>query len=835
MSAVLEEKSVYSPQELRVVKNHGEVVFDKGNGKSRIAKIYNSFKNSKSVVDIQRAKYFTESFKETEGQPLILRWAKALHRIAEKIDVIIDDHQLIVGRGGKEGKYGLIYPELDGCFLKKFVQQARTREESPFEFSEEDAQVLEQEIYPYWSGKTYYEELANSLPEDILKLTFEASDKFTSRYIVNETSSMRSALQWVHDYKKGLTVGFLKIKEDAENKLKELSTQSAENNDSLADKKAFWEAIATVSDAIILFAQRHSQKAQELAFTETDATRKQELLEISRICAKVPKYPADSFHEALQSQWFIQLFSRLEQKTGATISNGRMDQYLYPYYAKDVQRGKIDKEKVKELLQCMWLAMAQYVDLYVSPAGVKFNEGYAHWEAVTIGGVDENGNDAVNPLTYIFLEDKREFPLNFPDLAARVHKDSPERYLKEIALTIKEGSGFPKLINDEEVIPILLKKGADIKSARDYAVSGCTEVRMPNLDTYTSPCPYVNLGAAIELTLHNGRIPRCGDELLTIETGKAEDFKTWDEFAAAFFAQEKYLIETAFRQQSYVNRIRAKHFAAPLGSSLHALCLKNAKDLHSEKIDGGIDLGYFDLIGYGSATDSLAAIKKNVFEKKYFSIADLKQALAANFEGAEILRQRLLNSPKYGNDDEYADSIAKEIDKIAATEAQKNYEKTGIYLDLRYVPVTSHIPFGKVTGALPNGRKAGVALSDGSSASQGADVKGPTSVIMSNYHTKNFDIVNRAARLLNIKLNPSTVSDDAGTNKLVSFIKSWCALKLWHLQFNIINRKTLEAARKNPEDYRSLLVRVAGYSAYFVELTKELQEDIIRRTEHTSI
>ena len=820
---------VFSPQEERIIKNHGKVVFNNEN--SRIKTIYDNFKNSTSAVDIQRARYFTESFKETEGEPLNLRWAKALHRIAEKIDVIIDDGQLLAGRGGRSGKYGIIYPELDGCFLNLFLDQAKTRKESPFEFSEEDAAVLANEIYPYWKDRTYYTDFANSLPEDILKLTFEPSDKFTSRYIINETSSMRSALQWVHDYKKGLEVGFQSIKNDADRRIRQL--QGAGSADE--QKIAFWQSVSIVSDAIILLAQRYSDEAKRQAQHEANSIRRAELLTISHICAKVPRYPADSFYEAVQSQWFMQLFSRLEQKTGSTISNGRMDQYLYPYYLKDKKLGRVDKERAKELLDCLWLAMAQYVDLYISPAGVKFNEGYAHWEAVTIGGVDADGNDAVNELTHIFLEDKREFPLNFPDLAARVHKDSPESYLQDVALTIKEGSGFPKLINDEEIIPILTGKGADLNSARDYAVSGCTEVRMPKLDTYTSPCPYINLGSAVELTLNNGRLPRTGDELLTLETGRAEDFTSWEQFEEAFFRQERFLLQAAFRQQSYVNKIRAHHFAAPFGSALHPLCLADEKDLHSEKIKGGIDLGYFDLIGYASAADSLAAIKKNVFEKHYFTMAELKAALDADFAGAELLRRRLINAPKYGNDDEYVDSIAKQIDEVAAREAKQNYEKTGIYMDLRYVPVTSHIPFGKVTGALPNGRRAGTALSDGSSPSQGADIKGPTSVIMSNYRTKNYDIVNRAARLLNIKLNPATVESPEGTQKLEAFIRAWCALRLWHLQFNIINKQTLQAAQRHPEDYRSLLVRVAGYSAYFVDLTKELQEDIISRTEHRAV
>lgn len=824
-----------SPQEERINKNGGKVVFsgkNDGSEKTRIEKIFDSFQDSRSTVDIQRARYFTESFKQTEGEALVLRWAKALYHIAEKIDIIIDDHQLLVGRAGKKGKYGLIYPELDGCFLKSFAQQASNRVESPFDISEEDVRIIKEEIAPYWEGKTYYEDLAHSLPEDVLKLTYEPEDLFTSRYIVNETSSMRSALQWVHDYKKGISEGFEAIKADARRKLAELDEFDPAES---IDKAQFLQAVMIVSDAIILWAQRHSDKAAELAAQEKDPVRKAELEEISEICAKVPRYPAESFHEAMQSQWFIQMFSRLEQKTGATISNGRMDQYLYPYYEKDVKAGKIDRESAKELFQCMWLGMAQYQDLYISPAGVKFNEGYAHWEAVTVGGVDENGNDAVNELTYILLENKREFPLNYPDLAARIHSKSSDEYLREVAETIKEGSGFPKLINDEEVIPLLISKGADPASANDYAVSGCTEVRMPNLDTFTTPCAFINLGAVVELTLNNGRMKKYGDELLTIETGEPESFESWNDFLDAFIKQEEYILKITFRQQYIANRTRPKHFASPLGSALHKLCMDSCTDLHSEKIPGGLDFGYFDFIGLGTAADSLAAIKKNVYEDKTLTWKQVLDALDKNFDGEEKIRQRLLHSPAYGNDDPYADELAKKIDRVAVEFAAKYAKNLGINIDLRYVSQSSNVPFGKVVSALPNGRKAGTALSDGSSASQGADVSGPTSVLLSNYRTKNTDYNNRASRLLNIKLSPSTVAGEDGTDKLVQFIKGWRDLKLWHLQFNIINLQTLLNAQKDPEHYRSLLVRVAGYSAYFVELSPDLQQDIILRTEHSSL
>ena len=818
---------VLSPQEERIEKNKGEARLS-----GREKRIYDSFQNTKSVVDVQRARYFTQSFKETEGQALSLRWAKALYKIAEKIEVSIDDSQLVVGRGGKSGKYGIIYPELDGCFLREFVKQASSRVESPFEIAQEDIKVIQEEIAPYWEGKTYYEDFAKAMPEDILKITYDPSDLFTSRFILNESSSMRSALQWVHDYKRGIENGFEAIKKEAEDKLKSLDEFDPKDT---IDKAEFLQSIIIVSDAIILWAKRHGDKALELAESEADEERKAELLEIARICYKVPAKPAESFYEALQSQWFIQMFSRLEQKTGATISNGRMDQYLYPYYKKDLEEGKITPEKAKELFRCLWLNMAQYQDLFVSPAGVKFHEGYAHWEAVTIGGVDENGYDATNELSYILLEDKREFPLNYPDLAARIHAGAPEKFLREVALTIKDGAGFPKLINDEEIIPLLVSKGADFASANDYAVSGCTEVRMPNLDTFTTPCPFINLAAILELTLNNGRMPKYGEELLTIETGDVTSFSSYEEVEEAFVSQEKYLLKQALRQQFIANRTRPKHFASPLGSSLHALCMKECKDLHSEHIEGGYDAGFFDFIGFGTVADSLSAIKKCIYEDKTITWDELKAAIANNFEGYEDIRQWLINAPKYGNDDPYVDAIAKRIDAEAVKFVNKYAENIGIYMDLRYVSQSVNVPFGTVVGATPNGRFSGTALSDGSSASQGADEHGPTAVLLSNYKTKNTAFNNRAARLLNIKLTPSSVAGDIGTRKLVQFIKGWRDLKLWHLQFNIINKETLLDAKAHPENYRSLLVRVAGYSAYFVDLSPKLQDDVVNRTAHDEI
>ena len=601
------------------------------------------------------------------------------------------------------------------------------------------------------------------------------------------------------------------------------------------EKRPFLEAVIIVCDAIVLWAKRHAKLAREMAEKEQDPQRKAELLRMAENCEHVPGEPARDFWEACQSQWFTQMFSRLEQKTGTTISNGRMDQYLYPFYKKDKQAGKLKDKEAMELLECMWVGMAEFIDMYISPCGGAFNEGYAHWEAVTVGGQTPDGRDATNELTHLILKSKREFPLHYPDLAARIHARSPERYLWDVAETIKDGTGFPKLINDEEVVPLYVSKGATFEEALDYAVSGCTEARMPNRDTYTSGGAYINFAAAVEMVLRNGRMKKYGDQLLGVETGDPRNFKTWEEFWNAYVQQHMLFLKTAFVQQYIINKLRAKHFAQPMGSAMHDLCMKHCIDLHQEQIPEGINLGYFEYMGLGTVVDSLAAVKKLVFEEKRLSMDELIKAIDANFVGYEDVQALLRSAPCYGNNDPYADAIGREIDRISVDYAAKySMSDLGMNNDARYVPFTSHVPFGKVVSATPNGRTDGFPLSDGTSASHGADVNGPTAILLSNYNTKNMGRRARAARMLNIKFTPKCLEGEEGTEKLISFIRTFCDLKLWHVQFNVLNRETLLAAQKDPQKYRNLIVRIAGYSAYFVDLSPDLQNDLIARTEHES-
>ena len=796
----------------------------------RVFKLLERFDGQKPAIDVERALYFTQSMSETVGQPLVLRWAKALMNVAKNITVMVQDDQLLLGRcGGHDGRYGILYPELDGDFLDIAVRDLPTRPQSPASISPEDAKIVVEQIAPFWKGRTYHEALNKALPPEVHKLTYDDPDGLISRFIVNETSSFRSSIQWVHDYEVVLKRGFNGLKQEMEEKLAALDPASPVDQ---VDKRPFIEATILVCDAIILWAKRHAEAARKAAEACADPVRKAELIRMAENAEHVPANPARDFYEAVQSQYFTQMFSRLEQKTGTTISNGRMDQYFYPFYKKDMEAGTLTDEKTLEYLECMWVGMAEFIDMYISPAGGAFNEGYAHWEAVTIGGQTPDGRDATNDLTYLFLKSKREFPLHYPDLAARIHSRAPERYLWDVAETIKFGSGFPKLCNDEECIPLYVSKGATFEEALDYAVSGCIEIRMPNRDTYTSGGAYTNFASAVEMTLYDGKMKKYGDVQLGIPTGDARKFKTWDEFWNAYVQQHMLLLRTTFIQQYIVIQTRAKHFAQPMGSVLHALCRKHCIDLHQPQIPEGLNFGYFEFMGLGTVIDSLAAIKKLVFEDKKLTMDQLIDALEANFEGYEDIQQLLRTAPCYGNDDEYADEIGRELDRMAVAFAAKYGKEMGINNDARYVPFTSHVPFGKVVSATPNGRVAWFPLSDGSSPSHGADHNGPTAILLSNQNTKNYGMRARAARLINVKFTPKCVEGDAGTEKLVQFIRTWCDLKLWHIQFNVINADTLKKAQKDPQKYRNLIVRIAGYSAYFVDLTPDLQNDLIARTGH---
>jgi formate C-acetyltransferase len=466
-------------------------------------------------------------------------------------------------------------------------------------------------------------------------------------------------------------------------------------------------------------------------------------------------------------------------------------------------------------------------------------EGYAHFEDVTIGGVDRYGHDATNELTYLLIRSKKEFPLHYPELALRVHSGTPNRLLHEAAELIKDGTGFPKLFNDEEIIPFLMNTGISLQDAREYANGGCTEVRVPKLDTYLPQTCNVSMIPALEMALNDGYTVIAGKRGKVEEPKiKFADIKSFDDILTNYKQYVDLYIRNMYARMSIVELMDGEAAAAPFMSALHPCCLKAAEDIHKPLAGKSCGANYQDtgnigLVGFGTVVESLIAIKKIVFEDKAVTLEKYMNAVNRNFENSEPLRQMILNAPKYGNNDPYADEIARQVDKILDEIAHKYRTPYGERY-IKFVPVTVHQSLGMQTQATPNGRKAFEALSEGISPTQGYDSEGALATLTSISNARSRLYTNNAARLLNIKLSPQTVDGEEGTQNLIRLIRAWCDLKLWHLQFNIVNRETLLEAQKNPEAYRNLLVRVAGYSAFFTDLSEGMQNEIINRTEHTS-
>lgn len=824
------EKKILSAQEARI-ENHEDETLTSAEARKkrdRIDRMLKQIRKEPPRITVARARLLTESFKTTEGKPVVLRWALALGKILDEIDIHIGDDDLIVGRCGPPGRYGILYPELRGAWLEKGIETFPTRKEGRFVITDEDITVVRETILPYWKGRTVFEVNFDLLPAETRRVLYDDADPYTPNYAVIDSTTDRSSQQWVPDYAKVLTLGFNGIRKNAEARLAALDPFDPDNN---FEKRPFLEAIVIVCRAMVRYARRHADLAREMAAQETREDRKRELLSIAAICDKVPGEPAETFREAIQAQWFTQVGFRFEQMHGGTIGNGRIDQYLHPFYAEDIRQGRLTDDDVLELLEHLWLNLAQNVTLQQSGA-IFHNEGVPHFEATTIGGQTRTGRDATNELTYLVLQSKKEFPLDYPDLAVRIHARTPDRFLAAICDLIKEGTGFPKLLNDEAVIPFLLAKGASLEEVRDYCVSSCTEVRLINRDIYMVGNMYVNLGAAMEMALSDGYLRVRGPRRFGAATGDPKRFKTFDDVMDAFKTQVMFLATHCFIQDRVHAALRPGLLASPLQSSLHDLCMQQAVDIQQGRIEGGIAPGFWDPIGLGTAIDSLAALKKLVYDDAVVTMDQIIDALEDNFEGHELLEKRCLNAPKFGNNNPAADDIGRDLEEFFRSVSHRYTNLSGGKLDVRYVPVTSHVPLGRIVGALPNGRKAAEPLSEGMAPSQGCDVKGPTASLLSVARQKETAYSEGGEGVLNMKLSPEIVAGDEGNKVLAALIRAWCDLKIWHIQFNIVNGATLRAARKDAAKYRNLLVRVAGYSAYFVDLSEELQEEIINRTEH---
>ncbi len=799
----------------------------------RVMRLYEAINPTQAPrVTLERAVLFTESFKKTEGQPITLRWAKALKHFAENVTITIFDDELLVGRPNTWlGRWALVYPELDGSNIAAGVAMFRSLEGKPgyVIVTDEDRKVIDETIIPYWAGRDYATAFHAAMPEETRFICYGPDPKNTIRLtgVVMPSAMMRHTQNWTPDFSKILTRGVKGIREEAQEKLAMLSEPRE-----IIDKKPFLDAVLITCDAMTIWARRYAEHARKLAAEHPNPQRRQELLDIAEVCDWVPEHPARTFHEALQAQWWGQLFNRVEQ-TSSAMGQGRMDQYLLPYYRKDLAQGSITKDSAIELFQCLWLNMVQAVEIKMNEFAAAGTEGFAKFEDVCLGGQTSDGLDATNELSYLILESTRALPLTTPEPVIRIHSGTPDRFLHYIAETIKDGRGQPKVVNDELIIPFYLANGITMKEALDWTGSGCCENRLINRESHVTGGGVLNYGAILEFTFRNGRMKVFKDMQFGLETGDPRTWTSFDQVWEAFCKQAEHVLKHCLIQQNVALKTKGSWFGSPQTSMLHDLAMRECRDLHTHgtPFPGALDHSTVEGIGKGTAIDSLAAVKHLIFDTKALTWDQLLSAMESNWQGHEDIRQMCRNAPKYGNGIAWVDELGFRIESFLLEYLHRHPKPGGQSFLLRQIPVTAHVPMGRVTWATPNGRFANEYLSEGISASHGMDVKGPTVALTSIARAHNRSYSEKGGDLINMKFTPANVAGEEGTRRLMQIIRTWRDLKLWHIQFNIVNKETLLAAQKEPDKYRNLIVRIAGYSAYFVDLSPSQQAEIIARTE----
>lgn len=781
----------------------------------RVAMLRQRSLDAKPFISTERAELMTQFHREFAGAVSVpVRRALAFKYLMENKTICINDGELIVGERGPAPKATPTYPELC-CHTLEDLEILNSREKIPFAVSDETRRVYEEEIIPFWKGKSMRDLIFREMSEE-WKDAYHAG-------IFTEFMEQRAPGHTVLD-DKIYHKGFLDFKKDIQ--------ASLESLDFLNDPEAYakseeLKAMAICADAIIGFAERHAEKARELARHEANPERKRELEQIAEICSWVPARAPRNFWEALQAYWFVHLGVITELNTWDAFNPGRLDQHLYPFYKKGLEEGTLTVEKARELLQCFWV---KFNNQPAPPkVGVTAAESgtYTDFANINVGGLRSDGSDGVNDLTYLVLEVIDEMRLLQPSSNIQLSQRNPNRFLKAACRIIRKGWGQPSIFNADTIIEEMLRQGKSIEDARNGGASGCVETGAFGKESYILT-GYFNLVKVLEITLHNGVDPRTGKRL-GLETGDPAEFSSFDQLMEAFKKQLKYFVDVKVRGNNIIERSYATHMPAPFLSILIDDCIIKGKDYN----DGGAryNTTYIQGVGLGSVTDSLTVIRYHVFDEKTLTMRELLQALSDNFTGHERIRQMLLNkTPRYGNDDDYADRVMTSVFDAFYYEVNgRKNTKGGVYR-INMLPTTCHVYFGSVCGATPDGRRAWQPLSEGISPVQGADRHGPTAVIKS---AAKMDHVRTGGTLLNMKFTPQALEGEDGIEKLASLVRSYFKLGGHHIQFNVVRAETLRAAQAEPEKYRDLIVRVAGYSDYFCDLSKALQEEIIARTEHT--
>jgi formate C-acetyltransferase len=763
-------------------------------------------------ICVERAQLITQSYRETEDQPIHLRRAKALEKILAGMTIFIQDDELVVGNQCTKPRSAPVFPEFSCKWLEAELDRLEKRSGDVFLISEEKKQIL-RELFPYWDGKTSNELATAYMPQDARDAQ-DAGVFTVGNYYFNGVGHISV------DYAKVLAKGLNGINDEVKAELASLETTTPAD----LRKMHFLNAVLISNQAVIDFAGRFAAEAGRLAASETKASRKAELMEIARICNTVPANPATSFAEAIQSFWFIQLVLQIESN-GHSISPMRFDQYLYPYLAMDET---ITVEKAQELLDLLYIKFSE-INKVRDEGSTKAFGGYPMFQNLIIGGVDREGEDATNALSYMCLQATANTRLYQPSISLRVHSDTPGALYRKAAEVSRLGLGMPAYYNDRFIIPALLSRGLTREDARDYGIIGCVEPQVAGKTEGWHDAAFFNMAKVLELALNNGVDPLTGSQLGP-RTGELDGFASFDDLMGAYKAQMEHFVKLLVISDNAVDMAHGQRTPLPFLSALVDDCISRGISLQ----EGGAHYNFTGPqgVGVGNVADSLTAVKKLVFDDKAVSLADLKQALASDFAGVEMesLRQMLLNrAPKYGNDDEYADAIAHEGALVYCREVEKYTNPRGGRFQPGLYPVSANVPLGTVVGATPDGRKAGAPLADGVSPVSGVDHSGPTASVKSVARLDH--VIASNGTLLNMKFHPSALKDDRGIQNLVGVTETFFNGGGTHIQYNVVSRETLLDAQSNPDNYKGMVVRVAGYSAFFTSLDKAIQDDIIARTE----
>jgi len=767
------------------------------------------------TLSIERALHETEFYREHYGTCSIpvLRALNFLDHCRRK-QIYLGDDELIVGERGPAPRAVPTFPELT-CHSVEDFHVLNTREMQRYTISQDDIDRYEREVIPYWKGKTQRERIFSHVPE-AWKAAYHAG-LFTE--FMEQRAPGHTALDG-KIYRKGM-VDFKR--EIAAN----LASLDYLNDPDATDKAEEWKAMDISCDAVILFAERHASLADQLALTETNPIRVKELNKIAEICRWVPANAPRNFWEAIQMYWFVHLGTITELNGWDAMNPGHFDQHLAPFYQADLASGILTREEAKELLSCFWIK----VNNHPAPpkVGITARESgtYNDFTNINIGGVRGDGGDGTSEVSYLMLEIIEELHILQPGNSVHISAKTPDKFLHAAAKVIRQGHGYPSVFNPDLYILEMIRQGKSLQDAREGGCSGCIEVGAFGKEAYLLT-GYLNVPKILEVTLNNGIDPVTG-QIAGIETGEPRDFESFEDLYQAFLHQLNYVVDQKMRVSNYIDRMFAKYAPAPFLSVVIDDCIARGKDYY----DGGprYNTSYIQCCGLGTVTDSLASLKKHVFEKQAFTMDRMLKALAANFKGEEVMRQTIINkTPFFGNDDTYADDLAVRVyeDLIAAIDGKPNIKPGGKY-HLNMLSTTCHVYFGKVMGATPNGRLAGKSISDGTSPSHGADTHGPSAVVKS---LTRLDQVKSGGTLLNQRFLPGLLKKEEDIRKLGQLIRSYFTLGGHHIQFNIVDTATLLAAQASPEDYRDLLVRMAGYSDYFNDMNADLQQEIIERTEN---